>query len=80
MAVIMQFILGRDTRTPISVSIQEDDAAVAIHQFQQIFDGYVRIASPSEEDELEVEVDDDDDDDDDGSSGSGFGPGSFNIN
>lgn len=77
--VVMQFVLGRDTRTPISVSIQEDDAAVAIQQFEQIFNGYVRVADPREDDE-EVEVEVDDDDDDEGGSGPGFGPGSFNIN
>lgn len=50
--VTLQFILGRDTRTPISVIIQDESAAVAMDHFEKVFDKWVAMADdPDGEDE-----------------------------
>lgn len=71
--VTLQFILGRDTRTPISVIVQDESAAVAMEHFETIFNNYVRIAA-----------DDGSDDEDPGGEGGGVPgigtSGSFNVN
>lgn len=68
--VTLQFILGRDTRTPISVIIQDESASIAMDHFENIFNNYVRIAQGP-----------DDEGGEDPGSVPGIGiSGSFNVN